>query len=244
MSVPSALVGVAVWIVNWFHVWVPHWWVWGLAISVGLIAALVFAWVEQFNAVREVSGRPQLTSWFSETNVLALRNSSDVPAMNISAHDITIPIPEHFLRANSEMVEASGFDHKLRTEWVVRFDTVQTLGHEDFSSLIYRIDGMGSAQQSLTDVMGQIIDWSFQSGLPLTLVFSNLGEPIRTWHSHYVVTYNAAPRLTSRHVGGGQVNRHGLCSYCQKLVPLRPTLLSRVPDWLRRRSLESTRHEN
>src|SRR5712671_5899066 len=42
-------------------IWVPQWWTWILAGLLGLFLAVASAWIELFNEIRTLTGRPDIT---------------------------------------------------------------------------------------------------------------------------------------------------------------------------------------
>jgi hypothetical protein len=226
-----------------------HWWAWALAICVGLLLASYSAWNEQFKRNQEMSGKPDITISFhyrdrhlSDFNSmkefprfrLTVKNSGQHVAVNISALPITVPIPErirqlwkqqddHFAASHQELsLEPS---KEQPTHWEIYFRTIGGLSSQDSNGAVldYSIKGNGPLQQDIAAVLSEIaefIDGSVKGSTPLTVVFSNTGNPGRTWHMHYALTYEIPRKeLTPRFVGTGEVNLgSNACSYCNRVA--------------------------
>jgi hypothetical protein len=189
--------------------------------------AQVLGWAEQHRIVRELSGRPDVTIKANYDGnpegsfIFVLQNANNHVAVNIGALDIVLPFPKRVIDDNEAIETASGiaFATPQRNEWVVRFELVDRLSGQlgDHEILNYDIDNAGMMQnRNLCYVLGTHATGP-EANVPLTLVFSNLGDPKRTWHSHYFIRHEVgSKRLTLAHVGVGELVRgKTCCSHCK-----------------------------
>src|SRR5258708_30191020 len=71
LTLPTLLVGATAWVLDHFALlpsnivltkpFHAYWWLWVIAVLTGLVLSLAFAWVEQFKAVKTITGRPDVT---------------------------------------------------------------------------------------------------------------------------------------------------------------------------------------
>lgn len=219
--------------------WKPKWWAWVMAVLVGLLLDAYLVWREQFKQNRELLGRPGvLLTWryhdknsqsFGPGDIEGLRlyleNSNEHVAVNVSALDITVPIPERVQEQHRRIGRAYA-EIKTRSEemgiepgnWIVSFDIIDKLSSTSGEvALSYHTENMGLLQQNISHVLSEIAGADLKSHLPLTLVFSNVGNPGRTWHMHYELEYSLEEkkRLRTRALGFGEVPEgKSLCSRC------------------------------
>jgi hypothetical protein len=208
MTVPSLLLG-AVALAGYFYPALSlqgrvfPWWSWALAISVGLLLASYSAWHEQFSINKKLYDRPDVTLTcryrsrdspgfafkdFPGFQVL-LKNAGQHTAVNITALPIVLEIPER-VKLDWQSVQEQA--NEVPTQWIVSFRSVDRLGALNADGdmvLEYRIENQGPLQQCLSHILSEIAGTDFRSAIPLTLVFSNIGDPQRAWHAHYELQY-------------------------------------------------------
>ena len=181
--------------------------------------AQVLGWREQHGIVKEMTGQPSIA--LSPSNVsegFIVRSSGKDVAVDVTVQDIVIPIPAKILEQEAKMIEDSGIQvvYPSPKSWIVKFQSIASVIDGDITPMDYRIQNVGVLQaKDIKNVMAQIAT-DFDVDLPLTLAFSNLNGPKRTWHSHYVVNYNLISKaLSLRHVGTAIV-KDTQCSLCAK----------------------------
>jgi uncharacterized protein YukJ len=183
------------------------------------LVAQIFAWVEQHQKVRELSGRPNVSLRISHDGSSFMIRTSDSVAVDLTIDDIAISKPvRHMLWVKEFAASVVGSENVPKVElphhWIVKFETLQDLHKDDIATLPYRIPGSG---KDINNVLCQLIG-SDTFCFPLTLMFSNLGAPKRSWHSHYVLNYNSQSKgLYVTHIDIGEVKQgKGTCSCCSK----------------------------
>jgi len=179
-------------------------WLYVVCFLVCLAIVQALAWGEQHRAVRNLTGKPQMTVEPHASGVccLVVKNSGDQVATNITALDLVIA---------SKVVGAV---------WKVKFEMLGSLAPEDGSvgHLNYWIENRGGIRQ--LDIASMLCESAqqFVNDCPLTLVFSNIGPPKRTWHSHFLLRVDLIDReknLTVEYVNSGEVPKgHMVCSAC------------------------------
>jgi hypothetical protein len=209
----------------------PTWWAWVAAGAIGLILAQAFAWREQQKHIYELSGRPELIVNVIDRGTLGfnVHNVTAHIAVIITASDIVVPIPARVMEKHKELYEGLAItDTEPETEWAIRFETIDSLSEGDYSDIGYRIEGVGQLQR--TDLFYMLENLTDDSGrttvVPFTLAFSNLGDPRRTWHSHYQLRHNILNGRKANLVSTGvaEVNKETKrCRYCnQTKLPYTP----------------------
>jgi hypothetical protein len=159
---------------------------------------------------------------------LMLQNNGQAVAVNISALPMTLQMPEQDLPERTQGTDQgakAGVPNTLPshapTTWQIQFGSIDKLcdGGEE-QDLEYRITpSAGLFQEDISDVLKYLIDRDAHALAPLTLVFSDTGEPTRTWHAHYKVSFSYRVkrehrRLKSVFGGFGEVDGAGNCSRC------------------------------
>ena len=192
------------WLVNHFSpsVWHAPYWLYILCFLSCFLIAQIFAWVEQHQKVRELTGRPEVTLRVTEVNNTFIVRTPGV-ALDVTIKDITIKHPDLLISTGSD-ASAKPTPLEVEREWIVRFEPLQDLHKDDIAPLTYKISGAGSDMLNVLCQFNGINEIDF----PIVLVFSNLGGPKRSWHSHYVLNYNkASERLCVTHVDVGEVKK-------------------------------------
>jgi hypothetical protein len=216
---PSVLLRVAALFVP--GPWKPEWWAYVLAIMTGIIICAYISWHEQYTLRQEISGRPDVTLQVSPNRSFLLRLGNDKVAVNVTIQDIIIPFPQHVIdlaESWKEWVGASGsYDLSQsvqQKDFIVRWDTCQSLHRDDFVSLACTVvHTCNDILFALDNAPNEYTDGTKK--FPLVLIFSNLGEPKRTWHSHYVLLYEVMSKnLSVRHLSIGELNNTRKCSGC------------------------------
>lgn len=168
----------------------------------GSCAAGFFAWLELFRGIQELTGRPNVTLRI-DGYAFVLENSNDQVAVDATAEDLRIPIPERIVSEHKNTVREFGIaDATVDTEWVVKFGTVQKLAKPDMGMLTFQISGISPlSKNDLAYVLGSMSDSVENREIPLNLEFYNLGKPKRKWYSRYVLEYNIFSKAMSvRHI--------------------------------------------
>lgn len=221
--------------------WKPRWWAWVIALLLGLLLDAYLVWREQFKRNRELIGRPGvlLTSKYHDKNSqdfmpgdveglrLYLENTNENVAVNVSALVIIVPIPERVQEQHRRIKRAydgiKAISEDATTEpknWIVSFGIIDSLSSRSGEAVLsYRIENMGLLQQNISHVLSEVAGADFKSCLPLTVVFSNVGNPGRTWHMHYELEYSVGEkkRLGVRSLGFGEVSEgKSTCSRCPR----------------------------
>lgn len=239
----SSSFGLVLSLLGWFAIPdTPHLRPW--VIGVGIVALLFSsyrAWEMEFNLNRTLYGRPDIvvtcryrdrdSAGFSIKEFphfeLVLKNTSQYTAVNIYALQMRVQIPERIRAAweaeRKELQESSGHDPfttPIPSQWIVSFDTIDVLAPSQVDGVVlhYRIHNSGPLQQCLSSVLSHLADVdTLRSQLQLTVVFSNLGTPVRTWHAHHELRYYLLKKadLTARFVGFGAVPKGKVeCPLC------------------------------
>jgi hypothetical protein len=163
----------------------------------------------------------RLTFPGSEGFYFFLDNFGEHPAVNVSILPVTITIPERIVRENRKMTEEFGELglKEVDTEWIMSFMDVDMLAKGDNSQVRpkFRIQGLGPLQQNIAYILPAIIDTTMRAKVPMTVRFSNLGEPQETWHAHYELDYYYVRKkeITCRLLGYGECNANGTCPRCK-----------------------------
>jgi hypothetical protein len=130
----------------------------------------------------ELSGRPQITLRivpnpnFPE---LALRNSTAIDAVNMQVSDLVIPMSDEVIAGHRQIAAAVLPDAPQEdqpTQWVVRFDPVQSLTNDEIL-LTYKVENIGALQRrsGLWYALANSKWEDFSSAdlkLPITVTFS------------------------------------------------------------------------
>lgn len=197
------------------------WWLWVLCFSVCVGFAQFLGWREQFKLNREMASRPDVVArWgFSEEggSRLFLRNASSRVAVNLSALDIIVPMPQ-VVRSNMQR-EAEAFVGQFEggqpEQWFVNFGQIDNLtSDQGEQELQYKIQNRGRYQQDLAGILVEVVREDATANFALTIKFSNIVEPIGTWHAHYEGVYRYKNGIVSNFLGYGEV-LNGRCSRCQ-----------------------------
>jgi hypothetical protein len=189
-----------------------QWWTWGLATLFGLLVASYLTWREQYLLNKELVGRPDVTVVCQYCDSLSsgvmargapefqfiLKNPGEHTAVNISAVEIVVPIPDAVIKGwekGTLSFPGGGPWHPSEKPkyWNARFQSIDRLAARNMDgekSLEYRIENFGHLNRCISSVLGQIAAEDGSSALQLVLVFSNLGKPLRTWHAHYELRYS------------------------------------------------------
>ena len=98
------------------------------------------------------------------------------------------------------------------------FGTEQAIHDENPGILHYRIPHLNLGNgDNLVHVLEQVAT-NDKAEVPITVVFSNLGPPKRTWHSHCLLTYSVSSKqMAIREPNFGEVNKEK--SICARCVP-------------------------
>lgn len=201
-------------------IWTPKWWTWGLAILSGVLLATYLAWREQYLTTLELNGRPNVILLFRDDNLQAsLRLSGQIPAIDISAKEIVLPVPKsiavEITGTHFTVLEKSGEEYTgVLTECLISFGVVGALMPEGIDNLPFTIRGVPSTVTSPRSLF-RLIAPDYDLEFPFVLCFSNLGPPKRTWHSHYNVKYRPVSQsIVTAHLHMGETGKDGLCSHC------------------------------
>ena len=206
-------------------VWQAPWWLYALSLMGCLNVSQIFSWNEQYKSVRTLSGRPEVTVIANYNGspegsfIFVLQNSSIYVAVNISARDIVLPYPERTRLQEKELEVASGISFPLPRDnaWTVKFVPVDRLagGPGEFADLDYTVDAGLLRPKNLCLVFGEYSE-AMEVNIPFTLVFSNLGDPRRTWHSHYIIEHRVgSKRITMNHIAYEELAKGQVfCSRC------------------------------
>lgn len=200
-------------------VWQAPWWMYALCFILSLWIAQILAWCEQHRIVRELTGRPDVTLEINDGGELFVLKNSSRTAVDITIDDMPIQFPGQQIQHIEKL--ASG-PITLQIGWIIKFDSVQAIHAMGTAIMNYRIPGLVSASgftppenvkskvRMILDQFGDNADLEY----PITLMFSNLGPPKRTWHSHYNLIYRAK-RLSVEHIDIGEVKIGQMeCSCC------------------------------
>lgn len=249
LTLPGLLLGASTFLGRIYPalIWVPQWWAWVLAITGGLFLASWSAWHEQFTVNRTLYGRPDVslvsryegpeTPGFTFKDFaglrLLLKNTGTHTAVNVCALPIVVPIPEalrqEWERETQEIEKGSPAtkDYKSPREWTTSFEVVARLGalnSDGEKALEYRISSSNPLHQCVSHVLEKLVDTKeLRAKLELVVVFSNLGDPVRTWHAHYDLEYYLpdnlhGKKLVTKFVGYAECRKgkREECSRCQK----------------------------
>lgn len=153
---------------------------------------------------------------------LMLQNTGRRLAVNVSALPLEFTIPESVREGWAKEAEQFGHNKELPTTWRVEFSTIDKLppgGNEE--DLTYIIDNIGALQSDdVSHILRACIGWDAKTTFQLTLVFSDTGTPMRTWHTHYKMEfylYAKPGRIISTFLGFGEVLPATMkCSRCQQ----------------------------
>jgi hypothetical protein len=201
--------------------WQAPWWLWVMSLMACLLVSQILAWAEQHRALREISGRPDVTAKATWTGVagnfiFALENANSHVAINICAIDIVLPFPQKVIDEGEALKAEFGITTASPgppNEWIVRFGqlgNIETLDYEILNASAPRIHDLGGILDKYAT--------GIELRLPFVLVFSNLGDPKRTWHSHYILNHTyGVSRITLDHVGVAEIPHKKpapRCRYC------------------------------
>lgn len=199
----------------------PPWWLWAIGFLAGTCLAGYFAWLEQFNQMREITGMPEVTL---KTVALQepfrfefqLENASSRVAVNLTANAIDIPIPKGYLVGYKARAEKVG--HPAPDKWSILFPMLEKVGEKDSAQVLKPQIYWPSSpeEENLIHILNVVS--GFRSDIPLTVVFSSIGEPQRKWHSHYRLQYwPLEGAMSAFHESVGEVPRGKThCSRCAK----------------------------
>jgi|SRR5579862_2431928 len=223
---PSIVLGtVALMLSQGSPTWKPEWWMWTLAALCGLVIASYLAWREQFLAILELVGRPELTLKVAEVHYFIARNSNEHAAVNVTAHEIVLDVPASIAAQYSATSITSSSDADAEpsppAQWRVNFVPIDSLIALDNNShgrpLDYTIWGvMEPYNRQLGTCLGALSQSTdAQLALAFLLSFSNLGSPKRTWHSHYDLSYSMLQQtMILKHIATAEVTHENKCSRC------------------------------
>jgi hypothetical protein len=149
----------------------------------------------------------------------SVENTGEHPAVNVTILPVVLKVPRHIVKQISEENTSFGYDAPVDTEWVIVFESIDHLTKttsQGEATVHYRIRGRGQLQQNIATLLPEIVDNTATATLPLTVQFSDLAEPQKTWHAHYELVYNNGTRqqITCRFVGYGDCNAAGKCPRC------------------------------
>jgi hypothetical protein len=175
---------------------------------------------------------------------LMLHNNGPSIAVNVSALPMNFEMPDYYIARmkaiNTEILEAykdviagdiSDYVEQVEKGWSVTFGCIDRLmPASEEQQLPCRISNMGPGQD-ISDILEHFIGQEVstadhplrcaQAVVPFTIIFSDTGTPMRTWHAHYALefTYRAERKdrvIHSVFNGFGKVTG-AACSRCPKL---------------------------
>jgi hypothetical protein len=200
-------------------VWTAPWWLWVLCFMLCFSVAQILGWVEQHKMVRELSGRPDVTLEV-RYNTHFLLKTNNVAAVDLTIQDIVIPFPARTTQRLEQLADATVRPEErsgvvFYDSWKIIFERLQAADQWP-KPLPYRLPGV-AIQDDIKVIFDQLIS---DVEVPLTLVFSNLGPPKRSWHSHYKLIYRTltygTKQLSVQHISIGEVKPgKTTCLCCQ-----------------------------
>jgi len=155
-------------------------------VLLGLLIAMVAAWWEQSNRNRGLCGRP------------------DVALVWIAQGDKK---PECVVKNTGDFAAVNIVSTRIvGTDWEMKFGTVDHLSNVDVPGkyLTYTVD------PNETFNFGKV-----PAVFPMTLTFSNLGEPKRYWHTHYEIAVFKGGRIVSHHKSYSELYLKKKTLYCE-----------------------------
>lgn len=169
---------------------------------------------------------------------LLLQNTGKAVAVNISALPMRFDIPEGRRATVKRIVEASlkqagnsiagEIDDYTPKVWEVSFRSIDrlTVGSSE-QELPYRLrGGMVWPQQDIAHILEQFIRTEdLRMDREFAVVFSDTGNPQRTWHTHYTLTFQFNPQKERQSIGLKFLQCaeaiDGRCPGCEAITVLR-----------------------
>jgi hypothetical protein len=128
-----------------------------------------------------------------------LHNGSDYAAVDITASDIMIPIPDWLLKQWQEQSTPEEIA-ELPSHWIVKFSEVSRLIKGVPAYLPYRIENMGAMQRRDLKYALKALQ-SPQAKVEFVLQHSDTNDPKMTWQTHYALIYQSdSDTLIARHL--------------------------------------------
>ena len=192
-------------------------------------------WHEQFKINRALYGRPDLIltcPWVDSPSIFSkdhgftfyLQNPGSHTAVNVHGLDITLPLPRELLIRPHE---DDSREHTIeltedQTRLVISFTPLDCVMAGDKSGVVLPYHVKGLLDKDLASILHVLAEDDTIS-IPMVVGFSNIGEPPRQWHAHFLLEYALSKgikmntHLLVKTSGFGEVSKSaGTCSRCHR----------------------------